>query len=89
VEIACEDSAKLSQIFSIRGAAIGDGLTKETAISFHRARTPFEEKEAFYGYLKANKLMMSGRRLAVIESDFLCRTAFNQGLPQFVWFTGC
>ncbi|MET3648924.1 hypothetical protein [Phyllobacterium ifriqiyense] len=71
VEIACEDNAQLSQIFSVRVATIGDGLTKETAISFHRARTPFEEKEAFYGYLKANKLIMSGRRLAAVESNFL------------------
>ncbi|RWO33575.1 MAG: hypothetical protein EOS10_07765 [Mesorhizobium sp.] len=71
VEIACEDSAKLSQIFSVRGAASGDGSEKETAISFHRARTPFEEKGAFYAYLKANKLVMSGRRLVAVESGFL------------------
>jgi hypothetical protein len=71
VEIACEDGAKLTQIFSVRAAASGDGRTKETAISFPRARTTFEEKEAFYRYLKANKLAMSGRRLAAVEDGYL------------------
>lgn len=71
VEIACEDSAKLSQIFSLRSAASGDGQTKETAISFPRARTFFEEREAFYEYLKVKKLVMNARRLAAVENGIL------------------
>lgn len=72
VEIACEHGAELSQMFSVRGATSGDGLSKETAICFHRARTFFEEREAaFSEYLKAKKLVMSTRRLAAVEKGIL------------------
>lgn len=71
IEIACQDGAKLSQLFSVRGAGSGDGRTKETAILFKKARTHQEALEAFYGFLKAEKLMMLSRRTAAVEEGFL------------------
>jgi hypothetical protein len=36
IEIACQDGAKLGQVFSVRGAVSGDGRTKETAVLFKK-----------------------------------------------------
>ncbi|MBV9975884.1 MAG: hypothetical protein JO105_10870 [Hyphomicrobiales bacterium] len=70
VEIACQEGAKLSVIFSVRGAISGDGRTKQTAVTFERARTHHEALEAFYNFLAAQKLTMLSRR-AAIEGEFL------------------
>ncbi len=71
IEIACQDSAKLSQVFSVRSAISGDGRTKETAILFKNARTHHEALEAFSEFLKAEKLVMLSRRMVAVEDGFL------------------
>lgn len=71
IEIACQDGAKLGQVFSRRGAVSGDGRTKETAVFFNKARTHLEAMEAFYKFLKTEKLMMLSRQTAAIEDGFL------------------
>jgi hypothetical protein len=75
IRIACEPSTKVSQIFSKKQAVIGDGKTKETAFHFHKARTHFEALEAYYAFLKAQKINPDSRRkLAGIESGYLFET---------------
>lgn len=71
IEIACQEGAKLGQVFAVRTAVSGDGRTKETAIVFKRARTHQEALEAFNEFLKSEKLTMLGRRLATVEDGFL------------------
>jgi hypothetical protein len=71
VEIACQDGAKLSQIFSLRTAISGDGKTKGTAFFFWKARTHREAVEAFYDFLRTEKLTVENRRQAGFEQDFL------------------
>jgi len=71
IEIACQDGAKLGQVFSVRGAVSGDGQSKETAVFFKKARTHREAMEAFYNFLKTEKLLMLSRRTAAVEDGFL------------------
>jgi hypothetical protein len=71
IEIACQDGAKLGQVFSVRGAVSGDGRTKETVVLFKKARTHREAMEAFYEFLKTEKLIMLSRRTAAVEDGYL------------------
>jgi hypothetical protein len=71
IEIACQGGAKLSQAFSVRTAISGDGRTKETAIVFKKARTHQEAMEAFYEFLRTERLTMLNRRIAGTENGFL------------------
>ena len=71
IETACQDGTKLSQIFSVRAAISGDGRSKETALFFKKARTQHEATEAFYQYLRAEKVDMLGRRNAGVQDGYL------------------
>jgi hypothetical protein len=71
IEIACQDGAKLGQVFSVRGAVSGDGRTKETAVLFKKARTHREAMEAFYEFLKTEKPIMLSWRTAAVEDGYL------------------
>jgi hypothetical protein len=71
IEIACQQGMKLSQVFSVRNATAGDGKTKETAIFFKKARTHQEAMEAFYDYLRSERIVMFSRRTAAVEHGFL------------------
>jgi hypothetical protein len=71
IETACQDGTKLSQIFSVRGAISGDGKSKETALFFKKARTHHEAMEAFYAYLRTEKVDMLGRRNAGVQDGYL------------------
>jgi hypothetical protein len=46
-------------------------LTKDTAIFFKKARTHQEAMDAFYEYLRAERLDMVRRRTVAIEDGFL------------------
>ena len=58
-------------------AYMGDGMSKETAIHFSRARTDLEATKAFYEYLKTNKLKLLHRRTVVVEGDYLFEIALT------------
>jgi hypothetical protein len=83
IDIACQDGAKISQFFSVRSAVSGDGRTKETAFRFIKARTHQEATEAFYDFLKTEKLTMLGRRTAAVADGFLYDEVADKGT---LWF---
>ena len=81
IEIASEDGAKLSQVFSTRVAFVGDGRAKSTALYFQKARTQTEAIEAFYAYLETEKLVMHRRQLDAVEEGFLYELVYtDQGV---------
>jgi hypothetical protein len=76
-KIASAPGARTSQIFSDKVASVGDGMSKETAIYFSKARTDHEAVKAFYEYLKANKLMLLHRRTVSVEDGYLFEIALT------------
>ena len=81
IDISCQSKSNVSQIFSIRASTFGDGKSKQTAIYFRKARTHQEQLEAFYHFLKTEKIEMVSRRTAAIEGGFLFElVATDRGL---------
>lgn len=71
ITIASTKGARLSQLFSVRVAHAGDGISKDTALFFKRARTHQEAIEAFYKYLEQQSIVFRERRLAGVEHGYL------------------
>ena len=56
---------------------MGDGMSKETAIFFSKARTDYEAVNAFYEYLSANSLLLLHRRTVAVEDGYLFEIALT------------
>jgi hypothetical protein len=76
-KIASVPGARTSQIFSNKVAYVGDGMSKDTAFYFSKARTEHEALKAFYEYLKANMLTLLTRRTVAVEDGYLFEIALT------------
>lgn len=61
----------LAEVFTVRTATMGDGSSKENAISFKKARNHMEAVEAFYAWAAKQKIEIYKRKLAGVENGWL------------------
>jgi hypothetical protein len=84
IQIASANGAKLSQLFSVRVGHSGDGISKDTAIFFKKARTHNEAIQAFYKYLEQQGVAFHARRLACVEDGYLFDIVLTDKGPLWV-----
>jgi hypothetical protein len=85
IEIACDLKERPTTVFSQKGLGhTGDGKTKETAVSFLKARTNQESIEMFYRFLDAQDMKLESRSIAAVEGGFLFEQAHTD--KGVLWF---
>ena len=76
--------ATLSQVFSVRAAHTGDGKSKDTAIFFKKARTPFEAMQAFHKYLEQEKITFHGQHIEAMGGGYIFEIVSTDQGPLWV-----
>ncbi len=84
VAIAATRTTKETQIFSIKSAAAVDGQSRQTAITFPKARTHLEQIKAKAKFLEENRIVLFHRQILGFDEGYLIEV--NETSAGRIWF---